>query len=103
MNLRGLIDKMQQEITGITKFTGSNGKKFPGRDSIQRETTGKRKFTGCNLIQWEITNPWEKQNSQDAIQSNRKLQEKPNSWDVIQSNRKLQEKIQFIGCDSIQQ
>ena len=36
-----LIDKMQQEITGITKFTGSNGKKFTGWDSIQRETTGK--------------------------------------------------------------
>ena len=55
MNLRGLIDKMQKEITGITKFTGSNGKKFLGRDSIQWETTGKRKFTGCNSIKQEIT------------------------------------------------
>ena len=58
-----LIDKMQQEITGITKFTGSNGKNFTGWDSIQqeivgkiqfsksREIKGKTQFPGCGSIQ----------------------------------------------------
>ena len=104
MNLRGLIDKMQQEITGIIKFTGSNGKNFTGWDS----TTGNHGKNKIHRMQFNQTgnyrkNPihgmWFNPTGKNPIHrmwfnstvNHGKSREKPNSWDVVQFNSKSRE------------